>query len=144
MIVFIQCHKEPTKVSFSIYKTRGDYFTNIECEVREGKKIVDYGTIPTHHDTLYPARKHLINGYIADCHGIATSPSFSFSTLTLEKFISYGPSGADSLNKLGYIPDPFLEFYLVENGYYTYWNDTAALNDIIRKGELAIKFQKLK
>ena len=141
LLLFTQCNKNEW-VSFYIYKTKGDYYYLVDIQMSEDKKKIT-SLIGGLGDTMLiiDSRVKLINGYIKSrsISGMRTV----FLSLTYGEYCKkFNPGPVDdSLYKYILDKDPFTELYLCEDGKYA---DTASLNDIIRKGELAVKFQKVK
>lgn len=127
--------------SFSIYKTNNDYFNNVFALVIDDKVsyVPDlYGLVKKDTSVSDTNRIRLTNGYVLDfrasTHEVILSYTFKeyYSLLTSNQKPTINEIGNKIIDN-----NPFVEFYGFANDPIIYTkNDTAILNDIIRKNEL--------
>lgn len=142
------CKPAPTSPGISIYKTNGDYYELVTIGMK-GNKIFrtshlindQYRFNYTNNDTVYKRRARLINGYVLDTE---SSEEYDvFLSLTFKEYMrketKYGYLPDDSVYKYIIDKDPYTEYYRekiseMSEGFSI--SDTAAINELIRKGEL--------
>jgi hypothetical protein len=147
------CKPEALYPGISIYKTNGDYYDLVTIGMK-GDKIFrtshlindDYRFDYTNNDTVYNRRTRLINGYVLDRE--SSSEYDVFLSLTFKEYMS-------KETKNGYLPHDTLYKYIIDKNPYTEYyresisesfsiSDTAAINELIRKGELEKYFKREK
>lgn len=149
------CKPVPTSPGISIYKTRGNYYELVTIGMK-GNRIFRssytselYKFDYTGNDTVYKKRARLINGYVLDTE---SSDEYDvFLGLTFKEYMR-------KETKYGYLPHDSLYKYIIDKGPYTEYyrekiyemsegfsiSDTAAINELIRKGELQKYFNREK
>jgi len=147
------CKPEALAPGISIYKTRGDYYELVTIGMK-GNKIFRtshligdrYRFDYTGNDTVYNRRARLVGGYVLDKE---SSEEYDvFLGLTFKEYMR-------KETKYGYLPDDSLYKYIIDKNPYTEYyrenrsegfsiSDTAAINEIIRKGELQKYFNREK
>lgn len=149
------CKPVPTRPGISIYKTRGNYLDLVTVGMK-GDRIFrgsytseDYKFDYTVNDTIYKNRVQLINGYVLDRE---SSKEYDvFLGLTFKEYMI-------KETKYGYLPDDSVYKYIIDKNPYTEYHrekisetsegfsisDTAAINELIRKGELHKYFNREK
>ncbi|MCY1722823.1 hypothetical protein OU798_20920 [Prolixibacteraceae bacterium Z1-6] len=128
-----------------IHKFKGqDYSNYVPVSLTDDKTKIH--SAPGLWPTQWPVK--LVNGYYLNG---ALGENSGYVSITIEDYNeNYTKIGIDSLNKLVIERDPYLEFYrgdlddfwVEEGGYYGI--DTAAINNLIRNGNLEKYFNRLK
>jgi hypothetical protein len=155
---FISCKKDIDRIccpppSFSIYKTKADYFYNVDTW--EKKVIPFYHSFNIHNfilanDTTVTFRIRLADGYVLDY--IASENGY-FTDITFCEFYSFceqhnsDPMPFDSILERVVEKNPYLEFYIVESDEWDslrYQDQKEQINEIIRNCELEKYFERLK
>jgi hypothetical protein len=147
------CKPEALYPGISIYKTRGDYYDLVTIGMK-GNEIFRasytserYKFDYTSNDTVYKMRARLINGYVLDTE--SSNEYDVFLGLTFKEYMrketKYGYLPHDTLYKYIIDKDPYTEYYRdnIPDGIFSI-SDTAAINEIIRKGELQKYFNREK
>lgn len=142
------CKPAPTSPGISIYKTRGNYYDLVTIGMK-GNKIFrtshlindQYRFNYTNNDTVYKNRTRLIDGYVLDRE--SSNEYDVFLSLTFKEYMrketKYGYLPHDSVYKYIIDKNPYIEYYRekiseMSEGFSI--SDTAAINELIRKGEL--------
>lgn len=147
------CKPEALYPGISIYKTKGDYYDLVTIGMKGDKIFRTYDLIDnkgrfnyTGNDTVYKRRARLIDGYVLDTE--SSEEHDVFLGLTFKEYIrketKYGYLPHDSLYKYIIDKNPYTEYYRdkISEGFSI--SDTAAINELIRKGELQKYFNREK
>jgi hypothetical protein len=139
--------------SFSIYKTKNDYYYNVHTWVDKVPmefRIFEKKYFKTGNDTIEILRIRLEDGYVL---AYSTGHDNYFTDITFGEFYSFCEKNSpetfplDSVLERVVDQDPFIEYY-----YDTSYNylpiddpeDLEKINEIIRNGELESYFKKVK
>jgi len=149
------CKPVPTDPGISIYKTRGDYYELVTIGMKKDKIFRSSYTSElykfdyTGNDTVYKMRARLIHGYILDRE--SSNEYDVFLGLTFKEYMrketQYGYLPNDSVYRYIIDKNPYTEYYRekiseLSKGFSIL--DTAAINELIRKGELQRYFNREK
>lgn len=145
------CKPEALYPGISIYKTRGDYYDLVTIGMK-GDKIFRTGYTTgnrfnyTNNDTVYKRRARLINGYVLDTE--SSNEYDVFLSLTFKEYMrketKNGYLPHDTLYKYIIDKDPYTEYYRENRSEGFSISDTAAINELIKKGELQKYFNREK
>ncbi len=151
LLIGFGCKPAPSDPGISIYKTRGDYYELVTIGMKRNKIFrtgytdrnkLDY----SRNDTVYKNRARLINGYVLDAE--SSSEYDVFLSLTFKEYMKkeaqYGYLPHDSLYKYIIDKKPYTEYYRSDISESFSISDTAAINELIRKGELQKHFYREK
>ncbi len=146
------CEPAADYPGISIYKTKGDYYDLVTVGMK-GNRIFRSGYASTaskfnyiNGDTIYKNRARLINGYVLDTE--SSNEYDVFLSLTFKEYMrkadKYGDFPNDSVYKYILDKKPFIEYYREKESLSFSIADTAAINELIRKGELQKYFNSEK
>jgi len=124
--------------SVLIYKTNGDYYSNVPVILSEDKtKIMSFPDIKDVYydgDLAYPLK--LINGYFLDRRGIGSNVAFLDYTYEEYSKLKETPTANELMKKI-LNSEPLIELYDC-GSKYKYKNLVEELNEIIEKNQLNI------
>lgn len=136
--------------NISVYKLKSDdYIELVSVELSKDKsRVIGFPDPGAIEDKVFPMS--LSNDYYLNGAGIKSA----YCSITLKEYSSLNRNiGPDSLYKLVIDDDPFLEYYLsddgdgiwrTDNAYDEYRIDTAFINTLIMENRLEDYFRRLK